>query len=137
MLVIDNTIVSILPYTKYSQTISHTHKIETTYWKKEIISLKKQFPILSIRNINKKNYVDPYYFFNQLSHYIKKNSVLIPDASANLIWAYQAFKLEKKINMFTAFNHSPMGYAIAASVGAFFGDKKKVITATIVTDLCQ
>ena len=38
---------------------------------------------------------------------------------------------EKKINMFTAFNHSPMGYAIAASVGAFFGDKKKVITATI------
>jgi len=109
----------------------NTHKIETSYWKQEIISLKKQFPILSKRNINKKNYVDPYYFFNQLSHYIKDNSVLIPDASANLIWAYQAFKLEKKINMFTAFNHSPMGYAIAASVGAFFGDKKKVITATI------
>ena len=101
------------------------------YWKKEIINLKRKFPILTKKNIYKKKYVDPYYFFNQLSYYIKNNSVLIPDASANLIWAFQAFKLEKNINMFTAFNHSPMGYAIAASVGAFFGDKKKLITATI------
>ena len=101
------------------------------YWKKEIINLKRKFPILKKKNIYKKKYVDPYYFFNQLSYYIKNNSVLIPDASANLIWAFQAFKLEKNINMFTAFNHSPMGYAIAASVGAFFGDKKKLITATI------
>ena len=106
-------------------------KTQLKYWKKEIADLKEQFPILSKKNLNKKNYVDPYYFFNQLSYYIKNNSVLIPDASANLIWAYQAFKLEKKINMFTAFNHSPMGYSIAASIGAFFGNRKKSITATI------
>ena len=33
--------------------------------------------------------------------------------------------------MFTAFNHSPMGYSIAASVGAFLGSQNKKIYALI------
>jgi len=106
-------------------------KIKILDWSNKISNLKKQFPILSKKNLKNKKYVDPYYFFNQLSYFIKKDSVLIPDASANLIWAFQAFKLLKNINIFTAFNHSPMGYSLAASVGAYFGDKKKLITATI------
>ena len=46
-----------------------------------------------------------YFFIN--FQIILKNSVLIPDASANLIWAYQAFKIHSNIKVFTAFNHSP------------------------------
>ena len=106
-------------------------KNEITKWVKVTRNLKNKFPMLSKKNFINNNYVDPYLFFHQLSNYIKKNSVLIPDASANLIWAYQAFKIHSKIKVFTAFNHSPMGYSIAASVGAYFGDKSKLITATI------
>jgi len=43
----------------------------------------------------------------------------------------QAFKVIKKVKIFTAFNHSPMGYSIAASIGAFLGSKKSTIIATI------
>lgn len=100
-------------------------------WIKVINSLKKDYPILSKKNYTNKKFVDPYYFFKTLSQYVKNNSVLIPDASANLIWTYQAFEINKNINMFTAFNHSPMGYSLAASVGAYFGNKKKMITAII------
>ena len=100
-------------------------------WLNLINELKLKYPILSKKNYLNKKFVDPYYFFETLSNVIKNNSVVIPDASANLIWTYQAFKMIKKINMFTAFNHSPMGYSLAASVGAYFADKKKMITAII------
>ena len=106
-------------------------KNEISKWLKVTRNLKNKFPMLSKKNFINNNYVYPYLFFHQISNYIKKNSVLIPDASANLIWAYQAFKIHSNIKVFTAFNHSPMGYSIAASVGAYFGDKSKLITATI------
>ena len=104
---------------------------EIQKWKKIINDLKVKFPVLSKKNYIKNKFVDPYYFFKNLSFFVKNNSTFIPDASANLIWTYQAFEILKKINMFTAFNHSPMGYSLAASVGAYFGDKSKLITAII------
>jgi len=104
---------------------------EIKKWKQIIKDLKIQFPVLSKKNYSNNKFVDPYFFFKTLSHYVKDNSTFIPDASANLIWTYQAFEILKKINMFTAFNHSPMGYSLAASVGAYFGDKSKLVTAII------
>ena len=100
-------------------------------WTKIINKLKISFPVLSAKNYKNSKYVDPYYFFKNLSFAIKNNSTFIPDASANLIWTYQAFEFIKNVNTFTAFNHSPMGYSLAASVGAFFGDRSKVITSII------
>lgn len=104
---------------------------EIKEWVKNINKLKISYPVLVKKNYENKKFVDPYYFFENLSSNVKNNSIVIPDASANLIWTYQAFKIIKNINMFTAFNHSPMGYSIAASVGAYFGNKKKMITAII------
>lgn len=100
-------------------------------WIDRVNFFKKKYPVFQkSKNLSRKH-LDPYYFFDTLSHLIKKNSILIPDASANLIWAMQAFKVIKKVKIFTAFNHSPMGYSIAASVGAFLGSKKSTIIATI------
>ena len=45
----------------------------------------------------------------KLSENTGRNDILIPDASANLIWAMQAFDINGQ-SVFTAFNHSPMGY---------------------------
>jgi acetolactate synthase-1/2/3 large subunit len=100
-------------------------------WIDRVNFFKKKYPVFQkSKNLSQK-YLDPYYFFDALSRLIKKNSILIPDASANLIWAMQAFKVIKKVKIFTAFNHSPMGYSIAASIGAFLGSKKSTIIATI------
>ena len=100
-------------------------------WVKKMSFLKKNYPILNLNNLKNTRFVDPYYFFDKFYMEIKKGSIVIPDASANLIWAYQTLKTKNKPDMFTAFNHSPMGYSLAASVGAFFGDKSKVITSII------
>ena len=100
-------------------------------WVREMNILKNKYPILNKNNLINKNFVDPYYFFDKFYLNIKKNSIVIPDASANLIWAYQALKTDKNPKMFTAFNHSPMGYSLAASVGAFLGSKNKKVYALI------
>ena len=55
-------------------------------WIKKIKSYKNRFPVLPDKRILKKNqFLDPYHFFNSLSKTTKKNDILIPDASANLI----------------------------------------------------
>lgn len=100
-------------------------------WVISINNLKKNYPILIKKNTLNNRFVDPYYFFNKFYTSIKANSIVIPDASANLIWAYQSLLTDKKPEMFTAFNHSPMGYSIAASVGASFASRNKKIYALI------
>ena len=69
-------------------------------------------------------------FFRSLSEQTGKNDVLIPDASANLIWAMQSFKVKGQ-KIFTALNHSPMGYSMPATIGAYLADKTKNVICTI------
>jgi len=66
----------------------------------------------------------------KLSDKTGKKDVIIPDASANLIWAMQAFE-PKGQKIFTALNHSPMGYSMPATIGAYLADKSKNIICTI------
>ena len=66
-----------------------------------------------------------------LSSKTKKNDIIIPDASANLIWTYQGYSFKNKQKMFTALNHSPMGYSVPASIGAQLAEKKSNVIAII------
>ena len=66
----------------------------------------------------------------KLSDKTGKNDILIPDASANLIWAMQSFQLNGQ-KLFTALNHSPMGYSMPATIGAYLADRSKNIICTI------
>jgi acetolactate synthase-1/2/3 large subunit len=93
-------------------------------WLMAIKKWKEKYPIVSKKFYEEKNFTNPYVFFERLSEYTKKNDILIPDASANLVWFYQAYKPKSEQNIFTALNHSPMGYSIAASIGACLGAKK-------------
>ncbi len=99
-------------------------------WIKKISFLKKKFPICNKKNLRITNYVDPYAFFFTLNKVLKTNNIIIPDASANLIWSMQGLKVKNQ-KVFTALNHSPMGYSMPASVGAYFGDTSKNIICII------
>ena len=99
--------------------------IEKKSWVKEIKLLKEKYPVVTKKHISQKNFVNPYSFFDLLSPNLKKKDIFIPDASANLVWAYQAYKFKKNQKVFTSLNHSPMGYSIAAAIGAALADKKK------------
>ena len=108
-------------------------KIKTEKKWYEIIKLwKKKYPTVQKKYFKEKQYANPYVFFDRLSKNLKKNDVIIPDASANLVWFYQAFQPKKNQKIFTALNHSPMGYSLAAAIGAAVSlNSKKEIIAII------
>ena len=100
-------------------------------WYSAIKDWKKRYPIITDEMYKSKNSVNPYIFFDKLSDACKVNDIIIPDASANLVWCFQTFKPKKNQKIFTALNHSPMGYSIAASIGAALGSPNKKTLAII------
>lgn len=91
---------------------------------------KKKYPITKSSYYIQRKRINPYVFMKKLSDKTGKKDVIIPDASANLIWAMQAFE-PKGQKIFTALNHSPMGYSMPATIGAYLADKSKNIICTI------
>ena len=86
-------------------------------WKNRINLWKEKYPICQPEYFDAKDYVDPYVFMDSLSKFTKKDSVIIPDAGGNLTWTMQGYEPRVKQTIFSAFNHSPMGYAFPASIG--------------------
>ena len=113
-----------------SKNILNNKKILKS-WVSWIQKTKKKYPLCKKKYYLEKKFVNPYVFFNELSNITNAKDIIIPDASANLIWAYQAFKPKKGQQIFTSLNHSPMGYSVAASVGAQYAKPNKRIIAII------
>ena len=100
-------------------------------WIDKVENLKKKYPIVKEEYFNQRKSVNPYVFFDTLSNYTSANDIIIPDASANLVWTYQAYKVSKQQQIFTALNHSPMGYSVAAAIGASLGSPKNNVISII------
>lgn len=97
-------------------------------WIKKIKSLREKYPICPKEYYEQKEKVNPYCFMNELSRETKKGDIIITDAGATLTWTMQAYKIRKPQALFSAFNHSPMGYALPASIGAkYAGAPRRVI----------
>ena len=105
-------------------------------WIKKINSWKERYPITKPEYYNQPFKTNAYVFMRKLSEKTGKNDVLIPDASANLIWAMQAFQINGQ-KVFTALNHSPMGYSMPATIGAYLADRSKNIICTMAMDQCK
>lgn len=115
-----------LKKTKFSLKIS-----EISIWSSKIKSWKELYPSFSKEDKGQKNNVNPYYFMNILSMNSKKGQSIITDCGSNLIWTMQGFKIKKDQRVISAWNHSPMGYALPASMGAAFANNRnKVICIT-------
>lgn len=99
-------------------------------WINRFSDWKSRYPIVQRDDYKQNKKCNPYVFFKNLSELTGKNDVLIPDASANLIWAMQSLKTQGQ-KIFTALNHSPMGYSMAATIGAYLADKSKNVICTI------
>jgi len=99
-------------------------------WINQFQIWKKKYPIIKPEYYKQATKNNSYVFMKKLSDKTGKNDVLIPDASANLIWAMQSFQLSGQ-KVFTALNHSPMGYSMPATIGAYLADKSKNVICTI------
>ena len=120
-------------FVKVFKKISSNFKIDSS-WYAAIKMWKKKYPIIQKNYIKEKNYVNPYIFFDKLSENLNNKNIIIPDASANLVWCFQSFKPQKGQKIFTSLNHSPMGYSIAAAIGAAVASRKQEEVIAIIGD---
>ena len=88
-------------------------------WQKKINELKEKFPICRKEYFKEKD-VNPYVFVKTLSEKMRPGDVIFSDTGCSVAWLLQAFEFKKGQKLFSAFNNTPMGYALPASIGASF-----------------
>ena len=119
---------SLIDFFSNFEKLSDNLIINKPDWLKKSILWKKKYPIVLNSYRSQKKYVNPYYFMERLSNFLKKDEVVITDDGAHLTWTIQAPKVLKNQRLFSAFGNSPMGYAFPASIGASIAlNKKRII----------
>lgn len=96
-------------------------------WRKQIRSWDKQYPICPSEYYDRKEKVDAHVFIKELSRDAKEGDIILTDAGGNLSWTMQAFEVKSGQRLLSAWNHSPMGYSLPASIGAALASQKDII----------
>ena len=93
-------------------------------WDNKIKKLKKDYYIIDeTMKVTGSQYVSPYLMMNKLFETANENAIFISDAGMNMNWTYQANRLKGDQRMFAGLGSSPMGYALPASIGAYYATK--------------
>ncbi len=100
------------------------------FWRDTIRGWERKYPICPKEKYDRKDYVDGHIFVKEISKASKENDIYIADTGANISWTLQAIEMKKGQRIFSAWNHTPMGYALSASVGAAVADHKRILCLT-------
>lgn len=92
---------------------------QITLWKRDLID-KDVF-------VARGEKISPYRFFNYLSKLLPKNSLVFVDTGCTLAWAFQTLKPTSNQRICSAFNCTPMGYALPAAIGGYFACPEKQV----------
>jgi acetolactate synthase-1/2/3 large subunit len=99
-------------------------------WRAQIRMWENQYPVCPPEKYKRADCVDGHVFVKAISKASKEGDIFIADTGANISWTLQAIELKKNQRIFSAWNHTPMGYALSASIGAALADNKQVICLT-------
>lgn len=112
------------------QAIAGAARPDISAWRQKISEWKESFPICP-PDYYVTSDVNPYVFIKSLSASSKPGDTIVVDTGCSVAWTMQAFDFKEGQKIYAAFNNTPMGYALPASVGASFAlDKKPVICIT-------
>jgi acetolactate synthase-1/2/3 large subunit len=95
---------------------------DLTAWLHKIKGWKAKYPVRMPEYKNELMAVNPYVFMDELAKETGCGDIIITDAGATLTWTFQAYRPRRPQMLFSATNHSPMGYAICASIGAHYAN---------------
>lgn len=99
-------------------------------WRRQVRKWEAQFPVCPPEKYDRSEYVDGHVFVKELSKVCVPGDVFIADTGANISWVLQAIEMKANQRIFSAWNHTPMGYALSAAVGAAFAGAGRVICLT-------
>jgi acetolactate synthase-1/2/3 large subunit len=87
-------------------------------WLDFLTEVTAHFPACSPADRSQRMGVNPYFFMEVLSELLPDDAIVVPDCGSNLIWTMQGLTLRSnRQRLFSAWNHSPMGYALPAAAG--------------------
>lgn len=96
-------------------------------WFNKIRQWQVKYHICPAQYCYQKGAVNPYVFLGALSKETYDGDIIISDTGNNLAQTFQGYRVSKKQRIFSAFNNTPMGYSLPASIGACFANAKKRI----------
>ncbi|MCG3769727.1 MAG: Acetolactate synthase isozyme 2 large subunit [Nitrosomonadaceae bacterium] len=101
-----------------SATLGKLVPRDRSAWLGRIRNWKTKYPICTEEYRRQPARVNPYVFMEELSRLADEDAIIVTDCGSNLIWTMQAFAVHGNQRVISAFNHSPMGYSLPASMGA-------------------
>lgn len=96
-------------------------------WRSKIQQLKAEYPLYDLSHLDRGGRINPYLLLKEMSKLAAENAIIIPDTGANVSWTLQTFETKKGQRIFSAWNHTPMGYSLPAAVGAAFATNEEII----------
>lgn len=95
-------------------------------WRSQGRKWVQKYPIYSKKEKQPPTHkVNPHFFIKELSQCASEHAIIVGDTGANLSWTLQAFEVKKGQRILSAWNHTPMGYSLPASIGAAFASEGK------------
>jgi acetolactate synthase-1/2/3 large subunit len=73
-------------------------------------------------------FVDAYDLIGELSRALPEDDTIFVDTGGNLTWTCNGLQLSRDQRLFSAWNNTPMGYALPAAIGAAFHDPARPLT---------
>lgn len=95
-------------------------------WREKIREWKTRYPLCIESDKAIEGKLNPYVFIKELSSVSYEGDIFVADTGANICWTMQAFEVKADQKIFSAWNHTPMGYALPASIGAAFATGKQI-----------
>lgn len=89
-------------------------------WLDECIKIKQK-----LENIDETHQTK---MIKELSKYIPDNTNIVTDVGQNQVWVAQAFDVKNNQRILYSGGHGAMGYSLPASIGAYYADKKTIIS---------
>lgn len=96
-------------------------------WRSLIHRWRARYPLCTDADAQAPGRMNPYVFVKAFSRHVKEGATLVTDTGANICWIMQAFEVKAGQRIFSAWNHTPMGYALPASIGAAFATGKEIL----------
>ncbi|WP_025900140.1 thiamine pyrophosphate-binding protein [Sneathiella glossodoripedis] len=100
-------------------------------WKSKISQWVSNFSSENYDPEPSESYVNAYAFVDALSNVVPENENIFVDTGGNLTWTCNGFKFKSGQRLYSAWNNTPMGYALPAAIGAAAAAPEKSVSCII------
>jgi len=112
---------------KLKKEIEKLEKDEWKMWLKFCQDVKHLLPLSEKSNKAKKNFINPYDFYLELSNLLEDGDTVIPSSSGSAeTVAMQALEQKKGVTVITSKGLASMGYGLGGAIGCAFKTKGRV-----------